>query len=323
MTAHDTRAPAPPPAPTPELHPVDTVIALYQAALVPVWLGLASKIPAAPWIALAHAVAALLPAALRRVRTLPAAAQVALTLYPAVALAVFWAELGLVQALRSAPPLDPLVRRLDLALFGSHWHVAWMDAMPQAWMSELMHFGYFLYYLVLAIPPFAILLTRGRDVFRSATLAVMVTYLSCFLFYLAAPVHGPRALAGAEGAPVPGGLFHTLVERARESGDSLGTAFPSSHVAGVVTIAWVAWRWLPRGWAVVLSVAAAMVTLSTIYTRNHYAVDALAGILWAVPLQAWLVPRLERRAAARPRAAPLAGEPPRRAPSGVSSSASP
>jgi membrane-associated phospholipid phosphatase len=44
----------------------------------------------------------------------------------------------------------------------------------------------------------------------------------------------------------------------------------------------------------VLALAALAVALSTVYTGNHYAVDAAAGALWVVPLQAWILPRLER-----------------------------
>jgi membrane-associated phospholipid phosphatase len=278
----------------PAFQPVDGILAAYNAAMVPVWIGLGSKSTAALGFGAAHAAAALLPWILGRVRPIPASIRSVLVVYPAIALAVFWGELGALQALRNLPPHDDLIRRLDLALFGVHWQDVWMIAMPQAWLSELMHFGYFLYYLLLVIPPVAVLLLRGRDAFRSVALAVMVTYLSCFLIYLAFPVYGPRAMAGGELVSAPAGLFHTLVEGARDAGDSLGTAFPSSHVAGAVTMAWVAWRWLPRAWALAISAAALMVTFSTVYTRNHYAVDALAGLLWVLPLQAWLVPRLER-----------------------------
>lgn len=272
---------------------MDWVLAAYNVALVPVWLGLVSRSPAAPWVAMTHAMAACLPLILLRSRFRPAVRAV-VDFTPVAALALFWVELGALQALRGLPPQDPLVRRLDLALFGAHWSDVWNRAMPDAWMSELMHFGYFLYYLVLAIPPVVILLLRGRAAFRSMALAVLVTYLSCFLFYLAFPVYGPRATAAADAATAaPAGFFHGLVEAAREGGDSLGTAFPSSHVAGAVTMAWVAWRFLPSAWATLLSIAAALVTLSTVYTNNHYAVDALAGVLWVIPLLGWLVPRLE------------------------------
>jgi membrane-associated phospholipid phosphatase len=214
--------------------------------------------------------------------------------YPLIGLALFWAELGFLQALRGVGSGDLLVQQLDLALFGVHWHEIWMSAMPGRWTSEVMHLAYFLYYLLLLIPPLAIGFRWGLRGFRPVVLALTITYLSCFLFYLAFPVYGPRALGAASLASAPDGHFHSLVELARASGDSPGTAFPSSHVAGAATIAWLGWRWLSRRWFVTLVLAALGVMLSTVYTRNHYAVDALAGLLWIVPLQGALVPALER-----------------------------
>ena len=277
----------------PARHPVHLVLIVYHLALAGVWLTLFSKSALAPWMAVAHAVFAAVRWGLRRLPRLPRGVGALVDASPALALAFFWSELGTLQALRAAPAQDATVRWLDLQIFGVHAHEIWMRRMPQVWMSELMHFGYFLYYLVLAIPPFAILAVRGREAFRSATLAVLVTYLTCFLFYLAFPVYGPQALADPTHTAAPGGFFHDLVEGARRAGDSPGTAFPSSHVAGAVTMAWLAWRFLPRGWAAALSFAAMWIGLATVYTRNHYAIDAVLGFLWAIPLQAWLVPRFE------------------------------
>jgi membrane-associated phospholipid phosphatase len=276
------------------VYPVDWIVASYNAILAMVWLGLASRVAGAPWLALAHAAAAGLPWLLRGLPRVPPRARALRDSYSLIGLALFWAELGPLQALRGAEPRDLFVEQLDLALFGVHWHEIWMSVMPGRWMSEAMHFTYFLYYLLLVIPPLAIGFRRGLGAFRSVVLALMITYLSCFLFYLVFPVYGPRAIGAASLAAAPDGLFHTLVERARASGDSLGTAFPSSHVAGAATIAWVGWRWLSRKWSAVLTLAALAVALATVYTRNHYAVDALAGLLWIVPLQGWLVPALER-----------------------------
>ncbi|MGH7681032.1 MAG: phosphatase PAP2 family protein [Candidatus Eiseniibacteriota bacterium] len=215
--------------------------------------------------------------------------------YPLALLALFWIELGPLQALRGIKPHDAWVQALDLAVFGVHWQAIWMDAMPAAWLSEAMHFGYLLYYFFLLIPPVAIAAVGGQRAFRSTVLAIMATYLTCFLFYLAFPVYGPHALAGETAHAAPGGLFHALVDRARATGDSPGTAFPSSHVAGAFTLAWLGWRWLGRGWGAVLVTLALAVALSTVYTRNHYAIDAVVGLLWILPLQGWLVPALERR----------------------------
>jgi len=273
--------------------PVDGVVAGYNLVLALVWLGLLGRAPLAWVVALCHLVAAGLPWLFAWARP-RGFWRVLREGYPLIGFVVFWGELGVVQRLRGLRPHDAAIRALDLRLFREHWSEVWMTRMPYPPLQELMFFCYFLYYMLLVVPPVAIGVARGWKAFRSVVLAVMLTYLSCFLFYIAFPVYGPRAMAAAMAPSAPEGFFHALVERARESGDSLGTAFPSSHVAGVVTIACMGWRWLGRGWGMVLALAALAVALSTVYTGNHYVVDAVAGALWVVPLQAWILPRLER-----------------------------
>jgi membrane-associated phospholipid phosphatase len=273
--------------------PVDGVVAGYNLVLALVWLGLRDRAPHAWMVALCHVIAAALPWLFAGAR--PRGVWRAIREgYPLLGFAVFWGELGVVQRLRGLPPHDAAIRALDLRLFGVHWSDVWMTRMPYPLLRELMFFCYFLYYFFLIVPPVAIGVARGWKAFRSVVLAGMLTYLTCFLFYIAFPVYGPRAMAAGTALPTVG-FFHTLVERTRESGDSLGTAFPSSHVAGVVTMAVLGWRWLGRGWGLVMAVAALAVALSTVYTGNHYVVDAMVGALWVVPFQAWIQPYLERR----------------------------
>ena len=78
------------------------------------------------------------------------------------------------------------------------------------------------------------------------------------------------------------------------AGDSPGTAFPSSHVAGALTVAWFGCLWLGRAGAALLCVLATLVTVGTVYTGNHFAIDSLAGLLWGAGAQALIVPALAR-----------------------------
>jgi membrane-associated phospholipid phosphatase len=275
------------------LLPFDLVIAAYNVALACVWAAASPRSAVAPWLAAAHVGAAALPWFLRHARTSPALPRVVLREgYPLLALGVFWAELGLLHRLRQIPTHDLLVAAWDRALFGVHLHLAWPAAMPQRWLDEGMHFAYFAYYLLLIVP-IAVGLMRRREAFRDLMLRMMATYLVCFAFYTVFPVYGPHSTPGAPHTGTPG-FFETLIRHAHQAGDSPGTAFPSSHVAGVVAIAWFAWLWLPRGQAWILTVLAALVTVGTVYTGNHFALDALVGVLWGVVAQTVLVPALRR-----------------------------
>ncbi len=295
---------------------IDWLVALYNAVMACVWGAAAGRAPVAGWIALAHAAAVPLPWILGRIPArLPRPLAVLREAYPLSGLLLFWSELGLLQQIRRLPTHDALISGWDRALFGLHLHAAWMPAMPERWLSETMFGSYFLYYPLLFLAPLVVGLGGRRDAFRDVVFRLMTSYLGCYLFYVAFPVYGPQsAVAGHAGGPGMG-FFQALVERAREAGDSLGTAFPSSHATGAVTVAWVGCRCLPRPVGVLLSIQAGLVLLATVYTQNHFAIDALVGATWAILAQSLLVPALAsalgRSGAAR--AAGLTSSPPSRA----------
>lgn len=287
------------------LLPVDLLVAAFNAAMACVWAAAAwgigaPRVAGAPWLSAAHAVAAALPWVLRDARWLRARAHPLLReAYPLLGIVLFWAELGFLARVRALPAHDAQIAAWDRSLFGVHLHAVWGPAAPWPWLRESMYFFYFSYYLMLVIPALVILARGRRDAIRDVTLRLMATYLTCFLFYAVFPVHGPRAIDPVQVPPHRAALFESLVESARATGDSPGTAFPSSHVAGVVTVAWFGRRWFGRWAASILAAGALLVTLATVYTGNHFAIDALAGAAWGIAVQALLVPALARPAGAQ------------------------
>jgi membrane-associated phospholipid phosphatase len=272
---------------------VDLVVAGYNLVLMAVWLRLTDVTAGAPWMATAHALAAAVPAILSRYTAEPRAGwRLARELYPLAAIGLFWTELGDLHGLGQSPHYDAIVARLDLALFGRHLNLVWMPAMPWPAFSELMHLFYVLYYPLIVLPPLAMCLAGRGEALRDMTLRLAVTYLGCYLFYLIFPVIGPAELLPHYQGALTNGALYQLTHAARAAGDSLGTAFPSSHAAGAVTAAVLGWRWLSRPARWLLTLQAGGVLLATVYTQNHYAVDALAGLVWALGLQFGLVPAL-------------------------------
>jgi membrane-associated phospholipid phosphatase len=120
-----------------------------------------------------------------------------------------------------------------------------------------------------------------------------VAYLGCYVLYVLFPVDGPSHTMARYAGPLTEGFFYRLSTNAVHAGDSLGTAFPSSHVVGAVSMAILAARWLPRRVALVFALEALGVALSTVYTQNHFAIDAAAGVLLALGVQLIAVPALE------------------------------
>jgi len=262
------------------------------------WLFQADRLPIAGWIALAYAAGLMLPWLLAHWdRSLSGRGAKALrvfkAVYPIALVMLFWTELGRLHGPMVGSSADAAVSRLDLAIFGRHWHVEWMAALPLPWLSEVMHLVYLLYFPAVFGTALVLAFRNCREAQRDVLLRLLVTYTGCFVIYLVFPVVGPPDMMALP--EIARGFFYSLSHGAQAAGDSLGTAFPSSHVAGAVTIAFAASRWFSRPVARGFLLFAALVALATVYTRNHYTIDAVAGALWAILLQVAVVPLLLQR----------------------------
>ena len=275
---------------------VDRLVAAYNVLLAGVWGTLFARAVYAPWIFVAHAAAVALPYLLARAPRRPSRLVGVLgEIYPLLWLLGFWTELGFVRELLHVGAHEDSIRGLDLAVFGAHWNGEWMPRMPQLWLSETMHFVYFAYYALIFLPPIVVGLAGRTEALRDMALRLLVTYVGCYVVYLAYPVDGPNHTMTHYAGALTDGFFYRLVHGAVHMGDSLGTAFPSSHVAGAVTIAYLAHRWFSSRVATLFTAEAIGVFFSTVYTQMHYPIDAVAGVVWGLGLQIVVVPLLTRR----------------------------
>lgn len=283
-----------------EVRPVDRLMALYNAGMALFWAWLLpSMFPFHVWplaLIAAHGAAAFLPALIRRLPGRPSAGvRILREAYPLIWLGALFVEMDPAIFFAHTTTFDRLVRTLDLAVFGTHLDSTWMPAMPQVWFSELMHFSYWAYLPAIFSPPLIMAFRRRADAYRDITFRMMTAYILCYVFYIVFPVLGPHVYGVSyAGGPLTEGFFYGLVQHAHESADMVGAAFPSSHVVGAVTIAWIGWRWFAPWVGVLLSVEAFGVILSTVYTQNHYAVDSAFGVIAALAIQAWAFPAISK-----------------------------
>lgn len=270
----------------------------YNAFMAVVWPAAAPGTPQATALSCLHAAAASLPWLLGQAGSRGRLGGTMRDLYPLLCFAVFWSELGALHAL-GGRTWDGAIAAIDRGLFGVHLQAVWMPAMPHLLLSELMFAAYVGYYGMVVLPPLVLALAGRRDALREVVLRVIATYLVCFVVYATFPTLGPTVtLPHYEGA-LTDGFFYRLSHALHVAGNADGTAFPSSHVAGAVAMAWASWRTCPRAVAWPLTAEAAAVALATVYTQNHYPVDVLAGLAVALSVQSVGVTwarRLERAA---------------------------
>jgi membrane-associated phospholipid phosphatase len=192
------------------------------------------------------------------------------------------------------PYRDLLVQGWELSLFGGQPSTTWAPAMPSVVLSELLHFCYASYYLLVYLPPLLLYLRGHREGFARTMLALTFVYGSCFTAYLFFPVEGPRFIVGPAAAPE--GPIRSFVLHLLAAGSSRGTAFPSSHIAASVVAALCALHF-QRGVGAIVALLTLGLALGTVYGGFHYAVDGIAGV--AVGVAAWVLAEVAWRRLSR------------------------
>lgn len=189
---------------------------------------------------------------------------------------------------------DALIMRLEEALFGEQLALTLSQHFPYFWLSELMHFFYGMYWLLLPLAAGFLYLRRRYEGLRKLVFIELVVFFGCYLVYIFFPVTGPFYEFPEIGGPLADGLFYRFVHWVLADGGSMGAAFPSSHVAVAVTIVLVTWR-VDRAVSAVMLPFVVGLVIGTVYGRFHYGVDALGGVLTAfvltflaLRLRAWL-----------------------------------
>jgi membrane-associated phospholipid phosphatase len=155
----------------------------------------------------------------------------------------------------------------------------WLERFAHPALNEFMQFAYFTYFLFLLI--LGAILYHRRE-WRSYWAVMTYSAVGYSIGYVIAtifPVQSPWfTLAGMWHADLAGGPFTALINLIEKCGRVHGAAFPSQHVAGAMAALWGAWR--HRRWLfwVFLPFVICMCA-STVYVRNHYVADVLAGMV--------------------------------------------
>jgi membrane-associated phospholipid phosphatase len=277
------------------LLPVDRVFILYNLVLGIALTPSGVAEPKARFLVAGHLLGFLLPLVLLRYyRPNQPWLSALRELYPLLCLPLFWAELGVRHAWVDTSANDRMVAALELLLFGYQPSVEWKQWLAGGVLGEGISAWYGSYYLLLAAVPLLVWAARRKPTVGELVYRVTLTYLSCFLIYILFPVAGPREFFPVEETPMTG-WFAGINDSIRNYGDSLGTAFPSSHVAGSMTLAWVAWRSCSRALASACGLIAAGMAFAVVVTGNHFVLDSVAAVFLVLVVQGIVAPALHRR----------------------------
>lgn len=198
--------------------------------------------------------------------------------YPLILFTFFYYQTGLLNRILVPEFLDPLFLSADRGIFGEFPGILLRQMLRGRFWSEFFHFFYSSYYIVIPLTAVGIFL-RKRGRFEEYMFQVSLLFYICYAIYIFLPVEGPlhlRALS-FDG----GGFFERLVDFLYAKGENPGAAFPSSHVAVALLVAWWSRR-VGRAFSCVVTLCSLFLSVATVYCMFHYAVDVFAGVFLAV-----------------------------------------
>ena len=201
--------------------------------------------------------------------------------YPLSTIALFYFEMGKLTQMVFQRFFDEAVIRWEKRIFKGMPSLELSDRFPSIILSEILHLCYFSYY-VIAVFLAAWLYFSGRlGPFQETVFAETLTFNLSLLCYPFLPATGPRYLFEKIQGPLSKGFFFRLTHSIVSRGSSKGTAFPSSHVSLSVIVLLYALRFDNIAFFILLPMCLGL-TVSTVYGRFHYAIDALVGAVLGV-----------------------------------------
>jgi membrane-associated phospholipid phosphatase len=203
-------------------------------------------------------------------------------IFPTVCILIVFDSLeGLVHSINPRD-IDPLLIRLDYAIFGFYPTVM-AEKFLSPLLTDFMQLAYCSYYVLpITLGVFLKINGEARD-FDHALFLIMLCFYLSYVGYMLMPALGPRYTiahlqnADLGGYLIAGGLQDLLNRLEGIKRD----AFPSGHTGVALTVLYLS-RVHAKGLFRFFLPCVIALILSTVYCRYHYVVDVLGGILLAL-----------------------------------------
>lgn len=207
---------------------------------------------------------------------------------------------------RVLPNLDHHFAQLEQTVFGCQPALLFSQKMPWAVWSELMYMDYSSYFLLIVVVTLYYFFRRYQELQR-VFFVIIGSFFAFYVIFDLLPVTGPQYYYLAAGLDniaagvfpnvgdyflthdemmtMPGysdGWFYQFMLHAHATGERPTAAFPSSHVGVTIVLLLLALRTKSRWLSWFVGVMLALMCLSTVYIRAHYAIDVIAGFVVGV-----------------------------------------
>jgi membrane-associated phospholipid phosphatase len=196
---------------------------------------------------------------------------------PVLLLAIVYLELDTLNDMFGAEFHDDAIVALEEQIFGAQWAVSLRQWLPWRPLSEYLHLGYFSYYFLFPILGVSLFVRGKWAEYRYLATATLLAFIICYTIFIVYPVGGPWNNFIRPSLSEVGYFIPPLVHNVLIAGESIGTAFPSSHVAAALTI-WLVAAQVDRPVFRLFAFLVPALIVGTMYGGFHYAIDVVLGI---------------------------------------------
>jgi len=172
---------------------------------------------------------------------------------------------------------DNIIIRIESKLFGFLPSEVFHTQFHAKWICELMHLGYFSFYLIIAF----LVLTYYYQfpyLYEKRMFSFLFSFYLYYIIFILFPTAGPQFYIQTPEQLPQGYIFTNIVQKIIEKGDNPTGAFPSSHVGMTCIIMFFLFKDFKKAFILWLPIAIILI-LSTVYIRAHYAIDVLASLI--------------------------------------------
>lgn len=200
--------------------------------------------------------------------------------YPLLFLGFFYSETDYYNNL-VFKNFDPLLIMIENLLFGTQFSLEFSKLVPFQWFSELMHFGYFSYYLMTFGVPLLFYL-KARNQFDKVMFMVILSFSFYYLLFILFPSIGPQFYFPIDERIIPEGyFFQKAMNIIITIGESQTGAFPSSHVGMAMFYIILLIKYFKKIQFFLIPLVFILI-LSTVYLKAHYVIDVFAGAITGI-----------------------------------------
>ena len=176
--------------------------------------------------------------------------------------------------------LDKYLIDLDQFLFGFQPSIQFSSYLSNPLFSELMYIGYFsLYILIIGFVFIAYFKLKNET--EELLFKLAASMLLFYLFFCFFPAAGPQFYFSSPDKNVPTAFVFDKIMHFIQNAEQPTGAFPSSHI-GLSLIILVLLRKKAVTFFKVAVPFVILLILSTVYIKAHYAIDAIAGVLYVL-----------------------------------------